>query len=82
MGTVAGSVFQVQPWPELGRRLGARWYGPKMWHSMTHLEFSQFGLVTGGERKRQKVPVPLLDLSPPPASNLGGSNLLPLLSPR
>ena len=56
-----------------GEPFGQEQVQPQVWPSMTHLEFAQFGWVTGGERKRQQASVPLLDQSPPAASSLHGS---------
>ena len=55
----------------------------QVWPLMPHLEFAQLGWVTGGERNRQQVSVPLLDQSPPAASSSHGSNpVLALFPPR
>lgn len=54
---------------------------PRMWHSMTLLGFPSTDW-SGGERKRQNMPGPLPDLSPPLASSMDTwTPELPLLLP-
>ncbi|CAI9165103.1 unnamed protein product [Rangifer tarandus platyrhynchus] len=66
-----------------GQPSGPEQRQPSVWPLMPHLEFAQFGWVTGGERKRQQGSVPLLDQSPPAASSSHSSNpVLPLLPPQ
>lgn len=68
----------VQPRPELGDVWALEGMAQGVAFCGTLEGFG--GLVAGGERKRRKGSVPLLDLSPPPASKLPGLTppLLPL----
>lgn len=80
---MAGPTCRVQPWPELGDVWALEGMAQGVAFDDT-LGVSRLDRSVGGERKGRKGSVPLLDLTPPPASKLQGLTppLLPSHRPR